>query len=179
MNSEKRIWTDFKKGKSYALSHIYHQHIQLLFRYGRKFSKDEELIKDTIQDLFFDLLRTRKNLGDTDNIKFYLIVSFRRKLVQNLKKRVLYVDSEVENIAGIENMNSYEYELTNKEELTNREKRVQKGLKKLSPKQREILFYRFTCDFSYEQICEIMSLKYDSARKLNFRALKLLKQYVT
>jgi RNA polymerase sigma factor (sigma-70 family) len=85
----------------------------------------------------------------------------------------------VENIAGIENMNSYEYELTNKEELTNREKRVQKGLKKLSPKQREILFYRFTCDFSYEQICEIMSLKYDSARKLNFRALKLLKQYVT
>ncbi len=179
MNSEKKIWADFRKGENYALSHIYHQHVQLLFRYGKKFSKDDELIKDTIQDLFFDLLRTRKNLGDTDNIKFYLIVSFRRKLLQNLKKQPLYVDSEVENISGTESVGFSEQELNGKEELTSREKMVQRGIRKLSQKQREILFYRFTCDFSYEQICEIMSLKYDSARKLNFRALKVLKQYLS
>src|SRR5690554_6494925 len=85
MKSDKEIWNDFRKGKNYALSHIYHQHVQSLFRYGRKFSSDDELIKDTIQDLFFDLIRTRENLGETDNICFYLMRSFRRKLAKNLK----------------------------------------------------------------------------------------------
>lgn len=179
MNAEKKIWADFRKGKSYALSHIYHKHVQLLFRYGKKFTKDDEIIKDTIQDLFFDLLRTRENLGETDSIKFYLIVSFRRKLIQNLKKQPLYNDTEIDNISISEISYSFEPELAENEGWTSREMMVQKGLKKLNPRQREIFFYRFTCDFSYEQICEIMSLKYDSARKLNFRALKLLKQYVT
>ena len=179
MNYEEKIWRDFRKGDSDALSHIYHQHIQLLFRYGKRFSKDNELIKDTIQDLFFDLLRTRENLGNTDNIKFYLIASFRRKMAKNFKKQLLYIDSEVDSLMTTETMYSAEQELIKNEELTSRERMVQKGLTKLSPKQREILFYRFNCDFDYEQICEIMSLKYDSARKLNFRALKILKQYLS
>ncbi len=65
MEPDKKIWDDFRKGDNYALSHIYFQHVQLLYRYGKKFSPDDELIKDIIQDLFFDLIRTRKNLGDT------------------------------------------------------------------------------------------------------------------
>jgi len=175
-NSDQKIWDDFRKGESYALSHIYYQYAQLLFRYGKKFSNKDELIKDTIQDLFFDLIQYRQKLGNTDNIKFYLIVSFRRKLVANIKKHNLFLDVRSEKIMEAEIVYSAERELIDKEEITYREKLVQKVLKEISPKQREILFYRFACDFEYEQICEIMSLKYDSARKLVFRALKSLKK---
>ena len=175
-NSDQKIWDDFRKGESYALSHIYYQYAQLLFRYGKKFSNKDELIKDTIQDLLFDLIQSRKKLGNTDNIKFYLIASFRRKLVANIKKHNLFLDVRSENIMEAEIVYSAERELIDKEEITHREKLVQQVLKEISPKQREILFYRFACDFEYEQICEIMSLKYDSARKLVFRALKSLKK---
>lgn len=175
-NSDKKIWDDFKKGESYALSHIYYQHTQLLFRYGKKFSSEDELIKDTIQDLFFDLIQTRKNLGSTDNIKFYLIASFRRKLVRNIKKQNLSLKLQPEKFMEAEIVYSAEQEMIGKEEITHREELVQKALKELSSKQREILFYRFTYDLEYEQICDIMSLKYDSARKLVFRALKSLKK---
>ncbi len=177
MNSDEKIWKDFKKGDKYALSHIYNQHIQLLYRYGKKFSNDDELIKDSIQDLFFDLIRTRKNLGDTDNIKFYLLTSFRRKLIQNLKKKPLFSEIEIEKEIEAKIVYAVEQELFEKEELSHKQKIVREGLGKLTAKQREILFYRFTCDFGYEQICEIMSLKYDSARKQHFRALKALKQF--
>ncbi len=47
------LWNDFIEGEKDALSKIYHQHVQLLFRYGKKFTSNEELVKDTIQDLFF------------------------------------------------------------------------------------------------------------------------------
>ncbi len=177
--SDKDLWGSFKSGDPEALSCIYEQNVQLLFRYGKKFTSDNELVKDTIQDLFFDLIRTRKNLGSTDSIKFYLIASFRRKLIATLKKRPLRVDTDVEKTMDADLVSFSEYELFEKEELSPREKLVREGLKTLTPKQREILYYRYTCNFDYEHICQITSLKYDSARKQNFRALQSLRNWLS
>lgn len=175
MKPDKEIWNDFRKGESYALSHIYNKYIQILYRYGQKFSNDKEQIKDTIQELFFDLIRTRKNLGETDNICFYLIASFRRKLAKGLnEKKIFELDNEHELKAKI--VYSVEHELINREELNHREQTVKQALSQLSPKQREILYYKFTCNFDYKQICELMDIQYDSARKQVFRALKALKE---
>ncbi len=177
--SDKDLWGSFKSGDPESLSCIYEQNVQLLFRYGKKFTSDNELVKDTIQDLFFDLIRTRKNLGSTDSIKFYLIASFRRKLIATLKKRPLRVDTDVEKTMDADLVSFSEYELFEKEELSPREKLVREGLKTLTPKQREILYYRYTCNFDYEHICQITSLKYDSARKQNFRALQSLRNWLS
>ncbi len=116
----------------------------------------------------------RKNLGETDSIKYYLLTSFRRKLNSNLQKQSKFVDNKINNLE-FEIVYSAERELMDKESLTQRDKLIQNALKNLNPKQREVLYYRFSCDFEYEQICDVMSLKYDSARKLVYRALKSLK----
>ena len=177
--NDARLWADFKKGEKYALAQIYYHYADLLFRYGKKFSADDELIKDAIQDLFFDLIRTRHTLGDTDHIYFYLIKALRRRLFQsqNGANNLKLSDEEAEiQIASI--VYSIEDEWIQKEELSQKEKIIREGLAELSPKQREILYYRFTCDFEYNQICEIMSMKYDSARKMVFRALKTLREHL-
>ena len=175
VNSDMKIWDDFRKGEKYALSHIYHQHIQLLSRYGRKFTKDDDLVKDMIQELFFELIRSREKLGETDNISFYLMASFRRKLAKALQKkyRIDYGTNTKEMEAEI--IYSHEHELIGKEEMNHREKVIHNALAELSPKQREILFYRYTCGYEYDKICELMSLQYDSARKQVSRALKAMK----
>lgn len=174
--TDKIVWNDFLKGEDYALSHIYYQHVQNLYRYSRKFSKDNELIIDSIQELFFDLIRTREKLGQTDNIEFYLMVSLRRKLFQNVRKNKFFSNSSHDDNLEAEIVYSVEKEIIEKEELSEKERLIQIGLNELSPKQREILYYKYTCDFSYEQICEIMSLKYDSARKQVFRAISSLRK---
>ena len=173
---DSKLWEDFKKGEKYALSHIYYQYANPLFLYGKKLTADEELIKDGIQDLFFDLIRTRATLGSTDHIYFYLIKSLRRRLIQSINgnKNLKISDADYENLS-LHIVYSIEEDLILREELSQNEKNVRKGLEELSPKQREILYYRFTCDFEYEQICEIMAIKYDSARKMVFRALKTLR----
>lgn len=175
--SDSKLWEDFKKGEKYALSHIYYHYVDQLFRYGRKFSTDDDLIKDTIQDLFFDLIRTRDNLGSTDHIYFYLLKAFRRRLFKNISNppKIQTTENMVEEqIPHI--VYSIEDDLIQKEQLTRKEELIRKALSQLSPKQREILYYRFTCDFEYVQICEIMSMKYDSARKMVFRALQTLRE---
>ena len=176
MNSDRNIWNDFRKGEKQALSHIYHQHVQMLFRYGKKFCHDDELIRDNIQELFFDLIRTRKNLGETDNISYYLMASFRRKLAKSMNRNSIVLLQSNEKEMEAEIVYSAEHDLIGKEELTHRERTVKNALAELSPKQREILYYRYTCGFEYDQICEIMSLQYDSARKQVSRALKALKK---
>jgi RNA polymerase sigma factor (sigma-70 family) len=175
-----KLWEDFKKGEKYALTHIYYLYADPLFRYGKKFSSDDELVKDAIQDLFFDLIRTRATLGTTDHIYFYLIKALRRRLRKSIcgTKSLVLTDEEVE-IYSANIVYSIEDEWIQKEELTKKEEIIRKGLAELSPKQREIIYYRFTCEFEYDQICEIMSMKYDSARKMVFRALKTLREHLS
>ena len=103
------------------------------------------------------------------------MASFRRRLAVAIKQKapLRYSDNEV---LTAEIIYSAEHELIGKEELSHREQTVKKALEKLSPKQREILFYKFSCNFDYDQICEIMQIQYDSARKQVSRALKGLKE---
>jgi len=176
MKEDKRIWEDFKKGDENALSWIYYQNVSSLFQYGMKLSKKRELVKDTIQDLFFDLLSTRYKLGPTENIRLYLIKSFRHRLFRNLKKLNKYSHNVEESEILAELADSVEDVIISNEEIMRKETLFQQGLKALAPRQREILFYRFTCNLKYDQICDIMALRYDSARKQVFRAIKALKE---
>jgi RNA polymerase sigma factor (sigma-70 family) len=180
ITSDTKLWEDFKKGGKNALSHIYYLYADPLFRYGKKFSGDNDMVKDAIQDLFFDLIRTRATLGTTDHIYFYLIKALRRRLLKSPAgtKNLVITEDGTENYP-FDIVYSIEEEWIQKEELTKKEEIVRKGLAELSPKQREILYYRFTCDFEYDQICEIMSMKYDSARKMVFRALKTLREHLS
>lgn len=186
MLNDVKLWDDFRANKEYALSQIYINNIELLFSYGRKYTNDEELLKDTIQELFFDLIRTREHLGGTDNIRFYLFKSFKRKLLRELdsrKKLTSLEDSNLEDdITGNDlvrvNHANIEEDLINNEISSHKKELILKALDKLSPRLQEILFYRYTCDFKYDQICDIMLIEYDSARKLMFRAIKSLKEYV-
>jgi RNA polymerase sigma factor (sigma-70 family) len=176
VQSDKKIWADFKSGDKKATSNIYHENIQLLYRYGKKLTTDDDLIKDKIQELFYDLIRTRENLGSTDNIRFYLIKALRRRIFSELKKKSLFVEP-----ADNENdcfMASCEEELIEMENDRYRDEMVKKAVKMLSPRKREILFYRYSCNFEYNQICEIMNIEYDTARKLVFRGLSSLKEYL-
>jgi RNA polymerase sigma factor (sigma-70 family) len=178
MQSNSVIWENFKKGDESALEFIYFQNIKLLYRYGRKFTSDKELIKDTIQDLFVDLLTARNNLGETDSIRFYLLKAFKHRLFRNLKKISMINDELDESEYQIEIIYSVEDIIISKEEIAEKEKLLLNGLKSISPKQREILFYKFTCSLEYDQICDLMSINYESARKQVYRAIKTLKEII-
>ncbi|RKD90627.1 RNA polymerase sigma factor [Mangrovibacterium diazotrophicum] len=173
------LWNDFRNGEEYALAEIYSRYADSLYSYGKKFTSNSEIVKDTIQDLFFNLIRTRSKLGTTDNVYFYLLRSYRRALSRNLKKtentKVFQLNTD---LPAMQLRYHLEEELLQKESLDNRERIILRSLQQLSPKQREIIYYRFTCDFDYEQICELMKLKYDSARKMVFRAIKILREHL-
>lgn len=179
MKEDKYIWDEFKHNAEYALSYIYHQNVDFLFYYGKKFTQNEDLILDMIQDLFYDLIRYRKNLGETDNIRLYLLKSFRRKLLRELESQKKLVKLNGDFRREPEIVFSAEEELITNEEQSKRLKLIRQGLQELNAQQREVIYYKFTLGYDYGQICEIMAITYDSARQLVSRGINSLKQYLS
>ncbi|MEI7523440.1 MAG: sigma-70 family RNA polymerase sigma factor [Mariniphaga sp.] len=179
MTADKDIWNEFKNEEADALSFIYSQNIDFLFFYGKRFTSDEEFILDIIQDLFYDLIKYRKTVSQTDNIRLYLLKSFRRKLLRGIeiKQKLTKLDSDYNQEPEI--VFSIEEEMINDEEQSIRTKFIRRGLQALNAKQREVIYYKFTLGYDYDQICEIMSINYDSARQLVSRGISSLKQFMS
>lgn len=172
---DKEIWEDFKRGDKSALSYIYFQNFEILFQYGIKFKDDPDFIKDCIQDVFFKLIKAGENLSSTENIRFYLFRALKNNIYKELdkRKRIEVVEFKPLNFDAPFLL---EDELAEKEHATKKEMALLNALKSLSDRQREIIYLRFDCRMDYGQICDIMQLKNDSARKLVYRAVKLLRE---
>ena len=177
MKDDQYIWEEFKNGKEYALAHIYNQNIDFLFCFGKRISKDEDLILDVIQDLFYELIKSKKNLGKTDNIRLYLLKSFRRKLIRELQRKHKQSGSIEEIEIQPDIVFSVEEDLILAEDKSKRLEIIRQGMKELNQKQREVLYYKFTLGFDYKHISEIMQVTNDSARQLVSRAIHSLKNH--
>jgi RNA polymerase sigma factor (sigma-70 family) len=178
MSDDSHIWEKFKHAEDGALSLIYNQHVNFLFGYGRKFSADDDFIFDTIQDLFYYLITNRKNLGEVRNIRLYLLKSLRRRLILELGKKQKQAKLKNDYLSEPEIVFPVEENLIRDEEEKLRMELIRQGMKQLNSKQREALYYKYTCGFSYQQICEIMSVSNDTARQLVSRAVGSLRKYI-
>jgi RNA polymerase sigma factor (sigma-70 family) len=175
LNNDFEIWEAFKAGDKSALSYIYSQHFHSLFQYGIRFKDDPEFVKDCIQDVFYQLMKAGRHLSATDNIRFYLFRTLKNVTYKKFEKER---KAQLSEILTFNASFSLEEEILEKENITNTEKALAGALNNLSSRQREIIYLRYECEMEYDQICEIMRLKNDSARKLVFRAIKALREII-
>lgn len=173
--SDSEIWTKFRSGDDFTLSLIYSNHAKSLYRYGLKFTGNHNLIEDVIHDLFIDLIRNRKTIGDTANIQFYLLKSFRRKLLRLLKGEMRYSDDQSGHEA-FEVQYSIETELISEETKANQMIRLRHAIDQLSPRQKEAIYLKFQKELNYDEISEILGMGVEACRNLIYRAIKSLRE---
>ncbi len=170
------LWLSFKNGNESAFIAIYKSNFSKLYKYGFQFTKDRDLIKDAIQDLFIELRKKRKNLSNTTSIKLYLYKCIRRK--------ILSYKQQANKMISHQNLDGYNFDvdlsaehvLIIKQLDTERKKKLAKAMKSLSARQKEAIYYFYYEDLSYADVAEIMELGHaKSARNLVYRALKCLK----
>jgi RNA polymerase sigma factor (sigma-70 family) len=177
LTKEHEIWENFKAGDKSALNYVYFQYFHSMFQYGIRFKDDPEFIKDCIQDVFLKLIQAGDKLSPTENIRFYLLRALKNAIFKQIEKNkrielVEFVPLKFDAPFILEE------ELAEKENVSNKEVALLNALKQLSDRQREIIYLRYECSMEYEQICDIMQLKSDSARKLLFRAIKSLREII-
>ena len=173
--ADTEIWGKFKNGENEALSLIYVENSRKLYLYGLKITSNRSVIEDSIQDLFYDLVKNRGTLGDTDCILFYLIQSFKRRLLRQLGKENRYNLKSKDEEYIFEVTYSIEHDIILEEKSNTKVNLLSKALNDLTPRQKEAIYLKFTERFEYGQISEIMGMSIESCRNLIYRAIKSLK----
>lgn len=168
-------WSQFLAGNEQAYSWLYTAYIQPLFAYGLHFTTDRELVKDCIQEIFTRIYKRKKTLPVPDNIKMFLFVSLKNCLFTALNRVRLYTgDADPEKFTFLATATVEEEFLQNETESIQQQK-VRQLLSVLTPRQQEIIYYRFAEGLSFDEICELMNLNYQSAHNLIQRSLKKIR----
>ncbi len=170
------LWQAFKKGDVEAYRDLYQIHAGFLLNYGIRLHNVLNVVEDCVQEVFIDLWQYRQNLSDPSDVKFYLMRSLRNRIGKHFRKNQPYIsgfDDAVELPFLIEP--SSEQRLIDLDIDAELYQRVQFAIKALTPRQKEIIYLRYFNDLSYDQICELMNINYQSARTQHYNALKVLR----
>lgn len=174
-NECKIKWNLFIEGDNDAYCYLYKAHIQLLFQYGKRFTSDTEQIKDSIQDLFTKLYKNRSELTTPNNIKLYLLVALKNNLINALYQESRYERFDQESISFSFGVSVEEQYIDNELQM-NQQKKIKDILSVLTSRQKEIIYYRYIQELSFDEICVLMDMNYQSAQNLIQRSLKKIKE---
>ena len=177
-DDERLIWSRFLKGDNQVLSLIYLQHSNSLFDYGCRFTFDRDLVKDCIQEVFCSLIKTRSSLGETDNIRLYLLKSLKRKIFRELKNvnnqsRLLTDQDYIFDLRWAENLDDQLHELDEEKKQL-----LSEAMQSLTERQKEAIYLRFNRGLEYEEISFLLNLNYQSSRALIHRAIEKLREII-
>ena len=168
-------WKLFLEGDDQAYSWIYTHYIQVLYNYGLQITPDSEIVKDCIQDVFVKIYKAKKKLTVPQNPKVYLMIALKNNIYNTFNQERLQ-----KNYAF--SLYKTEEQLTVKNEFIDQEARheemnnIKRMMKILTPRQREVIYYRFIEELSYDDICQIMGLNYQSAYNLLQRSLQKIRE---
>ncbi|MDR2921541.1 MAG: sigma-70 family RNA polymerase sigma factor [Tannerella sp.] len=176
LEEESKIkWCQFQSGNNEAYSWIYETYIQILYSYGIRFTSDFELVKDCIQEVFTVIYKNRSRLKPPDNVKVYLMVALKNSLIRNLYKQQKLHNLDSSDIMRFTLEPTVEEQFIHNENDFCQQQKIQKILSVLTPRQQEIIYYRFIQELSFEEICSLMDLNYQSAQNLIQRSLKKIR----
>ncbi len=172
---ETALWNAIREGDRVAFKVLYETYANVLFRYGLRYFKEEDTVKDCIHDLFVDLHRYHRNLSPTVNIRFYLLGAYRRKLHEARKKAaMLRLGEDGEAAFMIEY--DREHHIIADEQQRQTLRQLSAALDRLPVRQKEVLYLRFNCGLCYEEVAEVMKISIPTCRTLAYRAFQQLRE---
>ena len=179
--SHEEIVSALELGDESVLGAVYNQYVHDLYRFGSQISRNKEVVKDCIQDVFVTLLQRNIPVSKINSIKSYLYKSLYRAIMEKTKKERKYLLNHqvFDNFEGFEIEISSESRIIDEEAYRLKVTRLNEQLKHLSRKQKQAILLFYYDGFSQEEIAEIMSLKnQNSVTKLVRRGLDSIRRNI-
>lgn len=177
------IWHQFQQGDSVALGQLMTKHYAALFHYGTKFSRNTDIIRDCMQDIFVELWNRRASLSalTTAQVRPYLMTMLRRLLHQHHLEyqRYDYQSALEENNTSFFDISfSPEEQFIDNESLHQHANRIGKLLDKLPNRAKEAVYLRFYENLDRSSIARIMGISEQSVSNLFQTTFRQLRQQI-
>lgn len=170
-------WQGVRQGDKEAFFSLYNNTYFHLVRWGLKVTANDELVKDCVTQLFFQLWDRRGRLNPVSNVKAYLFTSLKRMLIDKLGHHSR-LDAAITQLAEEEVLNEMSYEdiivgVQRDEEL---KEKLRKAMQQLTPRQTELIRLIFFEGLTYEQVAERTSQSIKTAYNTIYNAIQLLRK---
>lgn len=169
------VWTRFRSGDQAAFREIYEEFIDSLFAYGGKITRDRELVKDCVQDIFVELQRLQPNLNHPEYIEFYLFKSLKNCILQRLRENKKMQSLPIDEMIVFDLQFNIEQDVFDLESDRLRSEKLKGILQNLDPQKRELLFLKFSTGLNYVEIGQLSGLNPDTVKKQVYRTLDHLR----
>ena len=169
------LWDCFRDGDEAAYTELATRYYRTLLHYGLRFTPNVQIAEDTLQDLLIHLWLHRENLNDTPSVKFYLLKSFRHRIIKTLKP----LSEELELTDHFENHImefSSEEAIIQKENEAGLKHQINELMTQLPVRQREVVYLKFFQGLKSEEIGNLLAIKPQSVSNILQRALSNLKE---
>ncbi|MDR1527070.1 MAG: sigma-70 family RNA polymerase sigma factor [Dysgonamonadaceae bacterium] len=157
------------------LSLLYREHSDALYSFGCKFTSDRKMVEDCIHDVFLKLYERKEGTNDIRNLRLFLLVSLKNRLLKELSSPKLFVSIEEIPFSYAPQDASVEDIHLENDRILNRKIYIQKALESLTNRQREIVYLHFIEELDYDQICQMMGISYQTIRNTVHNALTRLR----
>lgn len=174
-----QLWKGIRRGDKQALSELFKTYYSQLYNYGFKIVPKEELVKDSIQELFLVLWSKRKKINKAYAVKSYLFHSIRRIILRSLRRQrsrikrdKVYVSDYFEETFNIEELIIH-FEIKKKQKSL-----LVEAVESLSSRQKEAIFLKYYQGLSNSEIAYVMEINRQSVYNHISKAINQLKGFV-
>lgn len=139
----------------------------------------QDLVKDSIQELFFSLWKSREQLSNVEYVRSYLYTSFRRAVFRQAKiKNNRSARDESYFKESFREILNKEQLMIKKELKKEQKKQLKKALNVLTKRQKEAFFLKFQNGLSNEEITKVMGVNKQSVYNYIHRGMVALQDYM-
>ena len=155
------LWIDFIKGNMVSFRKIYADFYPLLYNFGSLYL-DKEEVENAIQDLFLYILQRRNTIKKVENVKAYLITSYKHRVFKILKSKSISLES-LELQLKIEPQDNIWEDL------------LKKIIRKLTPREREIVELKYYQNYRNREIASYLNIEYQTVRNILHHAIQKMR----
>lgn len=174
MREQQDIKKQLLKDKTSALGDIFDIYFDNLFVYGYDIYQDADTVKNAIHDVLMSIWKKRHDADKIKNIKAYLFVALRNRLLQEIKTTKRNV-SLTDNLFTEIHFDNYIFENNNGYSESDKAKVVE-IISELPQQQKSIVYLKYFHNLRYNEIAEILDIKPQSARNTMALALENLRK---
>lgn len=159
-----------------ALAAIIRKYYASLYNYAARFTQDDALIKDCIQEVFISLWQRRETAASILSPKYYLLRAVKNKVLKSLHQG----DRKTASIGhhdDYEFFQEYSIEklIIDKQMSDEQVAMLRKTLSQLSKRQHELIYLKFYQHLDHAQIAELMNISRQSVYNLLHETIQKLR----
>ncbi|WP_171037979.1 RNA polymerase sigma factor [Dyadobacter luticola] len=176
LHDDNILWNLFRDGDEHAYTELARRYYRTLLTYGHRFTPNQQVVEDTLQDLLIHLWLHRESINDTPHVRFYLLKAFRHRMLKTIRPLadvVEFTDEFDEHYAEFSKEDLL-IQHENSEALT---MQVRNVMEQLPVRQQEVIYLRFFQNLRTEEIASLLSINPQSVSNITQRALSNLRKF--